>query len=449
VPEAGDPRRAGVGVGDRPADVVVTAYVGHPRRGRGDLRHAAQRLRGEPGVLRGQAAPQHDHQLVLVGQLALRAVPVVAPEVGHEVLRGDDGLGLEEDPGRRQPGQRVQHLQEGVALRLVLAAGSLALPHEGHGVHPEDIHAAVGQPGDLAEHRQGDGRVRVVEVPLVGPERGPHPAACTVAGLRHPAEGARRPVGEHLRDRRVVGVGQLPVGERGVEVGVRRVAGQPGLRPGVLAGRVVEHQVDAQAHVPLVQLQRHLLQVGHRAQPRVHRAVVHDRVAAVVLAGPGPEQRHQVQIGDAELTQVVQPSGQLGEGAAEAVDVADVALHPGVLEPGRVDLAPTVETPQVIGTLGRCGQRRPQCPLEERVDVRSFSVQQGQRLVDVQESDPDAGEESVGLVRSEGGDGVVGQPGTQHLPRLLGGCSPVRARCGHFWPRDVIGSVFRPCSPTA
>src|SRR3712207_9339130 len=38
----------------------------------------------------------------------------------------------------------------------ILAAGAQPLPHERDGVHPEDVDAAVGQLGDLPEHRQGD-----------------------------------------------------------------------------------------------------------------------------------------------------------------------------------------------------------------------------------------------------------------------------------------------------
>src|SRR5437763_8912400 len=50
------------------------------------------------------------------------------------------------------------------------------------------------------------------------------------------------------------------------------------------------------------------------------------------------------QVGDAELGQIVEPSGQLGQGAAEAVDVGDVAHVPGPLVPVRIDTWATSPT---------------------------------------------------------------------------------------------------------
>ena len=67
-------------------------------------------------------------------------------------------------------------------------------------------------------------------------------------------------------------------------------------------------------------------QVVHRAERGVDRAVVGDRVAAVVgLAARALQQRHQVQVGDAELAQVAEPLADAAERAGEAVDVGDVA----------------------------------------------------------------------------------------------------------------------------
>jgi hypothetical protein len=56
------------------------------------------------------------------------------------------------------------------------------------------------------------------------------------------------------------------------------------------------------------QVARERAQVVHRAERRLDRAVVGDRVAAVVGLRPRVQQRHQVQVGDAELAQVRQRS---------------------------------------------------------------------------------------------------------------------------------------------
>jgi hypothetical protein len=116
---------------------------------------------------------------------------------------------------------------------------------------------------------------------------------------------------------------------------------------------VVEHQVHAQRDAPLVQVAGQRLQVGHGAEARVHLAVVGHRVAAVALALARPQQRHQVQVADAQLDQVVQVLADALERAGEPVGVADVADHPGPLEPGRVDLPAAVQPPQLRRARGR------------------------------------------------------------------------------------------------
>ena len=95
---------------------------------------------------------------------------------------------------------------------------------------------------------------------------------------------------------RFVGVGLGAVREDAEVVAVLRVSGAGGPRPGVLAGHVVEHQVDDQADPGSSQLGRRAAQVVHRAEIGSHRTVVGHRVAAVIVAVAGPQQRHQVQV---------------------------------------------------------------------------------------------------------------------------------------------------------
>ena len=86
---------------------------------------------------------------------------------------------------------------------------------------------------------------------------------------------------------------------------------------------------------------------GHGAERRVHVAVAADRVAAVAVPLRGAEQRHQVQVGQAELPEVRDAGAEPGQVAGEEVDVADPAQHPVGLEPVRVRLAGRVEGLQV------------------------------------------------------------------------------------------------------
>ena len=161
---------------DRPADVVVAAHVGQPARARGHGRHRLQRARHQRDAPRSERAPQQHHEHVVVGEVALLALVAAGAEVGDEVARGDDRLGLEGDRGRGDPQRRAEGLKQLVDLGLVLAVRADALPQERGGVQPQHVDADRGQPQHRLGHRHEDVGVRVVEVPLVAVERRPDPA---------------------------------------------------------------------------------------------------------------------------------------------------------------------------------------------------------------------------------------------------------------------------------
>ena len=99
----------------------------------------------------------------------------------------------------------------------------------------------------------------------------------------------------------LVRVGAGAVGIDQVHLAAGGIPGQRLAGPLVFPGGVVEHQVDAQRDAPPVQLRGERLQVGHAAQPRIHRAVVRHGIAAVTVAVPGLQQRHQMQVRDPEF----------------------------------------------------------------------------------------------------------------------------------------------------
>jgi hypothetical protein len=79
----------------------------------------------------------------------------------------------------------------------------------------------------------------------------------------------------------------------------------------MLVGRVIQHQVHAQRHATLAQRRGQCVEVIEGAQLRSDRSIVHDGVAAIVLTGPWPQQRHDVQIGDPQLLQIIEPVEQV------------------------------------------------------------------------------------------------------------------------------------------
>ena len=126
----------------------------------------------------------------------------------------------------------------------------------------------------------------------------------------------------------------------------------------MLARRVVEDDVDAQRHPLGAQVLRERAQVVHRAQRRLDRAVVGDRVAAVVGLGPRLQERHEVQVADAELAQVREALADAVQRAGEAVGVGDVADRLLALQPVRRDLALVVQAAQLRVALGRGARDR-------------------------------------------------------------------------------------------
>ena len=373
--------RGRVLLGHGPADVVVAADVGDPARAGRRRRHVRERARHQRHAARRERAPQQHHQHVVVGQIALLALVPAGAEVGDEVAGGDDRLCLERHARGRDPHQRAERLQQLVRLGLVLGVGALALPQERDGVEPQHVDAGVGQPEHRLGHRPEHGRVRVVEVPLVRVERRPHPAL----QRRFPGEAPGRGLREHVGQRALVGVGHGPVGERAVVRELAGVAAHRRARPAVLARGVVEHHVDAERHPLRPQRRGERGEIRQRPELGLHRAVVDDRVAAVVGLGPRVQQRHQVQVADPELAQVGQPRADAGERAAEAVGVGHVAQRLLALQPIGRDLALVVEQAQLRAARGgRAGDR-----VQQRVplgrEARVAAVERGERVAQLGE----------------------------------------------------------------
>ena len=85
------------------------------------------------------------------------------------------------------------------------------------------------------------------------------------------------------------------------------------------------------------------------AQVGPDRAVVGHGVPAVVGIRARGQQRHQVQVGDAETGQVADVLADALEGAAEPVGVRRVAESVAALEPVRLGQSPLVEVVQLVG----------------------------------------------------------------------------------------------------
>ena len=343
-----EPDRGGVAVVDRPTDVVVTAQIGDPGAGGRGRRQRGERRAGKHGASGGEHRPDLDHQAVVIGQIADPAGVLAETQVLHEVARPDNRLGLEGERGRRDPGNSPQHLGDRMHLRLVLAVGAQPFPHEGDRVQADHLDTVVGQEqDDLRELHQHLG-VGPVEVPLPPVERGPDPTP----GFVVPGEAARSEIREHLGHGRLVGVGKRTVRMDVEVVAVRRLP-RPGPDcPLVLAGHVVEDQVDNQADPSSTQPPGEFLQILGGTEVWADRAVVADGVPAVVVAVARLQQRHQVQVADAEVLQVADLLADTTQVAGEPLGVAGVPEHSRTLQPVRGQQPPLVQSVQLGLALG-------------------------------------------------------------------------------------------------
>jgi hypothetical protein len=131
------------------------------------------------------------------------------------------------------------------------------------------------------------------------------------------------------------------------------------------------------------------------------RAVVLHGVTAVGVARPRRQHRHQVQVAHAQLAEVVEVLADPREAAGEAVGVADVAEHGGVLEPVGADGALEVQQPQLLGPLPVAGRQQPGHPLQQRVEVVVAAVGAGEAQGEVVPPAPQADQEQVDVATGQ------------------------------------------------
>ena len=120
----------------------------------------------------------------------------------------------------------------------------------------------------------------------------------------------------------------------------------------MIVRRVVEDEVQHQRDAGFAQIARQQPQIVDRPEPRIDRAVVADRVSAVIVARPDGEQRHQVQVGQAEFLEVADVLPQPAQVLAEQVDVQRTADNLLRLKPIRFVDAMLIQLAELVGTIG-------------------------------------------------------------------------------------------------
>jgi hypothetical protein len=144
----------------------------------------------------------------------------------------------------------------------------------------------------------------------------------------------------------------------------------------VLSRHVVEHQVEHEADPLVAQRRREPLQILDITQVGAHLTVGRDGIPPVVVPVPRAQQRHEMQVGDPQLLQVVDPLGDSSQRPGEAIGVGRVTEHPRLLQPVRLEDALLIQPVQVRVAIPVCRGRPLHEPDGHLVGVRAVELAQ-------------------------------------------------------------------------
>ena len=327
---------------EAPPYVVVTAQVVKEGVLLGQGADRIELLAQEARIFCGYGMPGSRHGRHVVQHVALRLFN------GTEVRNNLDGshhdLAQQRNPGAHDLSDHTHHAHERMDLRKVAAVGAKLLPDIGNRIEAHDIDALIRQIQEVVHHLVEDAGVPVVEVPLVRVE------------LRHDAlpklgqigPVTRRRGGEHLRHIARVLVDHLLIGFEEVPAHVLALARPRAAGPFVLFGRMVHHEVHAQAHAPLMTGGGEVRELVHRAEPRLHAAEILYRIAAIgtALVGRGIEERHEVDVVHMATLEIGKLVLDALDGTGEVVDIHLHAEHVLAPVPRALLLAHDIELPE-------------------------------------------------------------------------------------------------------
>ena len=263
---------------------------------------------------------EHHRQLGTIrGTVQLGPLHIRAPGLAHgDQPRLGEGVG----------GQLPQEFMElgSVAGDLQIRVLADLVDH----IQPEALHALVHPEADGFVKLGAHGGILPVQVRLL---RGKL-MEIVLPQLRNIGPGRAAEDGAHLIGGRAA-VAVLP--EEIIMVGI--VPALFGLQePGMLAGAVVQHQIQDDGNAPLFRFGNQGVHVLHGAEDGVNGAVIGD-VVAVVHLGRGAHRGHPDAV-DAQLLQIVQPGDDAPQIAGTAAGGILKALGVNLIEHRRLPPAP-------------------------------------------------------------------------------------------------------------
>ena len=292
---------------EAPADVIVTAEViDKPAVGRQTV-EIIQLPFELPDVGAGQGTPLCGHGGGVVEEMALRLFR--GTEIGGQLLGSHHHFPFQDHSRTYRLRDEADHPHDGMDLGEVAAGGAHFLPQVGHRIDAEDLHPQIGQVEHTADHIVEYRRIAVVEIPLVGMEGGTD----VFLHILLIDKAARRGLREHIGN----GLFHLPGNIRRIKadiaVDVFLFARLCPHGPGVSVRRMIDDKVETQAHAATAHGSSKAAEILVGTQGRVHLIEILHSISAVVIGMGHLQQRHQVQIGDPLLCQIIQPLFQTGQ----------------------------------------------------------------------------------------------------------------------------------------
>ena len=304
-----------------PADVVVAAQVVQECvlvRQRENCFHL---MAEQAHVVCRHCVPCAGHGGHVVEHVAFRLLD--GAKIGNDLARFHNNFAQEQRSGADDLGSHVHQTNESVHLGQVAARRADLFPDVRRRVQTDDIHAVVAEVEHVSRHVIENDRIRIVQIPLIGPECGHD----NLVHFRAPGEVAGCCLREYLRNGLLELVRNGPVIVEEVTVLILLLSCLRAHSPLVVLTGVVHDEVKAHAHSAGVAVVSQLGQVFHGSQLGLNLAEVGNSISAVASVLGALQQGHQVQIVDAALLDVIQMALHTFEIAGEAVRVHEHTEH--------------------------------------------------------------------------------------------------------------------------
>ena len=224
------------------------------------------------------------------------------PEIRNDFGRLHDDLAEKQRAGTDDLGCHPHEAHQCMHLGKVPARCPKLFPDIRHCVQTDHIYPFVAQKQHIVRHVIEDGRIPVIQVPLVRIECG-HDDLLQLAA---PAEIAGSRLREHLRNRLLEFVRNVPVIEKVIPVLVLLLSFPRLNRPFVIFAGMVHDKVQTDAHIPLMAGIRQGFKILHGSKGGFYTSEIRNRVSAVTAPRRALEQRHQVKIVYPALLNIVQ-----------------------------------------------------------------------------------------------------------------------------------------------